>query len=72
MSDVSGLTGDKSEGVSIPIEMVLQAAMDRCTALQQESLLLAARTKQLEAELAEAREKIAAFDAATSVTRAEA
>lgn len=41
-------------GVSVPLEMVAQAAIERCNALNRENLMLQARCNDLDRQLAEA------------------
>ena len=43
-----------TDGVVVSLESVAQAAMDRCDALNRENLMLQARMRDLERQLAEA------------------
>lgn len=53
---------EPSEGVQVPIELVVQAQQQRIEALNQECVMLNARRLDLERQLGEAQGKLAALD----------
>lgn len=50
------------DGVSVPVELVVEAQQQRIGALNQECVMLNARVLDLQRQVAEAAEKLAALD----------